>query len=144
MLFSSLHSPWCNFGLYYMVLVRKHFPVRIWAIPHGCPQKQKPDSQIILFVSVVLATDSVPDSFPTQNSGIPKTSLSPPACEFFWSSLFPSLSTELRKSNTQYQESLSPPNSFCTLYRQPDQSFLLSVAHGLTWTKLYTELSVCP
>lgn len=102
----------------------------------------KADSLTILFVSVVLATDSVPDSFLTQNSGIPMTSLSSSACEFFWSSLFPSLSKELRKSNTQNQGSLSLPNSFCTFYRQPDQSFPLSFPHGLTWPKLCTELSV--
>lgn len=140
MLLSSLHSPWCNFGLYYTVLVRKHFPVGLWAIPCGCPAK--PDSRTILLFSIVLATDSVPDSLPTQNSGTPKTSLSPPACEFFWSSLLPSLSKELRESNIPYQGSLSPPNYFWTLDRQPDQSFPLSVAHGPTWTKLYTELSV--
>lgn len=102
----------------------------------------KPAFQTILFISVVLATDSVPDSLPTQNSGTAKTSLPPSSCEFFWSLLFPSLFKELRKSNTQYQGSLSPPNYFWTLNRQPSQSFPLSFAHGLTWTKLYTELSI--
>lgn len=142
MLLSSLHAPWCNFGLHYTVLVRKHFPVQLWAIPCGCPQKQNQIPKPYYFFSVVLATDSIPDSFPTQNStGIPKTSLSSPACELFWSSLFPSLSKELSKSNTPHQGSLPPPNSFWTLDRQPNQSFPLSVAHSLTWTKLYTELS---